>query len=640
MSDIMIKVQANSIRAANAFIFIGIEAFMSNKKIKEKNFNRDRLYLLPVIFSAGIIPLIMRDFTFKPNLADYEFWPTEWSEYVDRFLAYKSFFIIAVAVLMLVILLFSPNLFKKKEKIKSWQAVKICLLVFAVFVFLSGIVSPNRDMAFGISTDRFESVWVIESYLVIFFYTVTVVRSRDDIDFTLRYTFIFVLIENVILLCQALGADLFRSTFGKILISSPEWWSHLDQVSPSVKGHYMYGTLFNPDYMSAYLAMLTPVAVAACVDAWNQWKNEKAQAVGEAVAGGASHSRKNTRILENASRQRKINLRRLIFWAVNSVVAVLCVILSVRSVNSCVAGLGIACFITILILLSRNKKGEAVSVGIIAVCALTVIFSSVLNLPPKKLAKKILDYKKIYVPKDAKIRNVSTDSDGIYIKLRDGRTVKITYTVDDDGISVDDPGIEGMKISKENDSGTRYIIVHYDGVTLPFYKEPDSGYFYINPAGNVTNFGEPAESIDLFPEGIATGRGYIWNRCLPTLKHTVIFGTGATTFALNYPETDYLHKLYTGWVIYLIPHSFYIQQLYENGWVAAIALFAALAVMLFVAAKTLRKASGRQLILLTGLFTGAAAYLVIGIISDSMVVTAPVFYVLLALLVFEGRKQW
>ena len=77
----------------------------NNKRVTEK---ASPAVILSII-AAGIIPLIMRTFTYDSKLSDYDWFPSD-GTVVDIFLAYKSFAIITVGILMAIVLIFGKVL--------------------------------------------------------------------------------------------------------------------------------------------------------------------------------------------------------------------------------------------------------------------------------------------------------------------------------------------------------------------------------------------------------------------------------------------------------------------------------------------------------------------------------------------------
>jgi len=81
-------------------------------------------------------------------------------------------------------------------------------------------------------------------------------------------------------------------------------------------------------------------------------------------------------------------------------------------------------------------------------------------------------------------------------------------------------------------------------------------------------------------EGMGTfgsNRGYIWSRTIPMLKSTIVAGKGPDTFALYFPQYDFLNKLryyQTGGIFVDKAHNMYLQTALNTGILSLLALLA------------------------------------------------------------------
>jgi len=132
-----------------------------------------------------------------------------------------------------------------------------------------------------------------------------------------------------------------------------------------------------------------------------------------------------------------------------------------------------------------------------------------------------------------------------------------------------------------------------------------------------------------------SGRGHIWNNTLPLLKDYLFVGIGANCYIFARPQNDYIYQSYVDIPnLYEVkPHSWYLQQWIETGMIGFLAL---LGFYLWYAIRSIRiyrRASLHDGLtwIGIGIFCGTLAYMVTGLANDSMVCTAPVFWIILGL---------
>lgn len=171
-------------------------------------------------------------------------------------------------------------------------------------------------------------------------------------------------------------------------------------------------------------------------------------------------------------------------------------------------------------------------------------------------------------------------------------------------------------------------------------KATDGTYYYVNSGLNLVKFPQ-IRSAFIFNEGFMSGRGALWNRCIPLLGRHLLLGSGSNLFITDYQQDDYVKKTYSvGWGSFeydVKPHSFYLCTWMENG------LPALICIMGFFLLYIIRGASlyGRidykdPKIAFTarlglGLYIGCIAYMIISLANDSNVCTSPVFWAALGI---------
>ena len=116
------------------------------------------------------------------------------------------------------------------------------------------------------------------------------------------------------------------------------------------------------------------------------------------------------------------------------------------------------------------------------------------------------------------------------------------------------------------------------------------------------------------------------------LGKSIAWGSGPNTFALVFPQNDYLTraKLKEGFFreILIKPHNMYLQAALETGVASLLLLLAFWGRYLIESFRLYRKIDGWFGVGLTGfaIFFGIGLYLLSGIKNDSIVAAAPVFW--------------
>ena len=122
----------------------------------------------------------------------------------------------------------------------------------------------------------------------------------------------------------------------------------------------------------------------------------------------------------------------------------------------------------------------------------------------------------------------------------------------------------------------------------------------------------------------------MWNYLIPKLKKCVILGSGANTFAMTYPNDNYIAKKYKNLesLFDVKAHNMYFQQWVEEGLLALIC-FLAFYVWYFISSIRLYWKVKKQDAISAigiGILLGTVTYMIAGLANDSNVCTAPVFW--------------
>ncbi len=145
----------------------------------------------------------------------------------------------------------------------------------------------------------------------------------------------------------------------------------------------------------------------------------------------------------------------------------------------------------------------------------------------------------------------------------------------------------------------------------------------------------PARADLPIPDSVFTGRGSIWRLTLPLLSGAWFKGKGFGTYPLEMRINSPVFRSVEKPLILDKPHSLYLQIAFGAG-------FLGLGLFLALVGRTVARAARRLIrdpdFVHAGIAGAVIGYLVSGVVNDSVVCVAPVFWVFLGLLVPFGES--
>jgi O-antigen ligase len=528
---------------------------------------------------------------------------------------------------------------------KEYKHFYIPMGIFILVALLSALTSQFKTVSFIGFLDRYEGFFVLTAYIIIMFLAMNGMKD----DKAIRVLFICLMSSAFVITLlgslQFFGYDYFSLGFIQDLITPAKLQVGGGSIKAKFPARTIFSTLYNPNYIGSYASLVMPIIIAilACV--------------------------------------RKNSLR--IALAVLLCMTALCWIGS----NSQAGIVGMIIAFIILIVLLRKKILSHIKISAVVV-VMVVAATIVLNLASGgAVMNKISSLLAFGITEDTSsmtaikagisgIKDIYMDSGRVRIETENGTlqvaiidkeialvdenekqvngdisqsTVPNTYkTMDNSNTSniksmPDTLDLISMKITDQrfNDMTLRA----YPALgNVEIYKKDYKLYdFYISEKGLQSNSnrwmtyrnGRDIGSVGFKgEETLGTGRGYIWSRTLPLLKRTIIWGNGPDTFAIFFPQYDYLGKLVTyenGGMFVDKAHNYYLQTALNTGIVSLIALLA-IFIMYFVSSiKLYIKEEFNVFISYGGLgcFAGVCGYLTAAFFNDSVVAVAPVFWAVL-----------
>lgn len=134
-----------------------------------------------------------------------------------------------------------------------------------------------------------------------------------------------------------------------------------------------------------------------------------------------------------------------------------------------------------------------------------------------------------------------------------------------------------------------------------------------------------------------SGRAYIWDKTFETAMEHPIFGYGLDAFTYIFPQDDIdkVAGLNTYNTIVDKPHNMYLGLFIGSGIIVILAFILLVGAVLFKGVQDVwkRQTSQQENVVMLALFAASIAYLVQGLVNDSVIGSAVIFWILLGVLV-------
>ncbi len=568
------------------------------------------IFALPVALAAGLIPLIVKQKMIPVHTTVAGIWPHGDID-ADFFSYYKNAALIIFASLAVIMLLwgFLSHKIKPKPVI-----IYIPLIVFLLFALLSTVFSEYKHIAYFGFAGRYEGIFIILAYMVLLFVSLHVFNDETSIRLLLACLIVSSTLICLIGIFQFCGLDLFKTSMVQKLIMSGEAVGALNIRSDNYAGtpyeNAIYATLFNSNTFGMYISMLFPFSFVLTMTAKKKL---------HIVASAAYSCLMFAGLLGSYSRGAYAAA------AVGVLFGLILLYFKHRARWKRVLTV-FSFFIVVFVLMSFQSGG-----------ALNKRFVSFFSTIKEESIRPELD----------KVRNFETE----------GRTLTLYSEFSKLRIKASD-----NKVSFFDDEDNPLELRPAENNDLHTFTNKKYDSYFIQVSGNIINIVKdksfllfaviddefvPLDShgrvVDVLPiesfgfkglERFASARGYIWSRSIPLIKHTLFLGHGPDTFAIYFPQDDYLGKLnfmYDANILIDKPHSIFLQTAINTGVISLISLICLLAYFFMSCIGTVKnkRITYHRFTYVMLINAAIPGYLVAGMFSDSSVSAAPVFWVLL-----------
>jgi len=563
----------------------------------------------------------------------------DFDSYVDFFARIK-FFILLVAALMAAIL----SLFHlKKYTDRSLYKYYALALGFISLVLISSMaqnytqyisqnfssinynldaIQPEWNISFWGFPERYEGLLAIASYFALFILTIKIIREEIDYKLIITVLMIASTVVGLIGLTQLIGHDLFKTDFGLFLMKLTNPQLDISGIVYTNAEHVVYSTLYNPNYVGSFVCLVLPITVGLWLSCSKRWLKWLLGGLAVLLVGVLIGSKSLAgfvglfiSILVWLVFNRKYILRNYKLWL--PVIGSICIL----------AGLFIGLSQGEIAVKIRTNVGEIVSsMGGQTSDSTIEEIEHISEVSGGVLIETT--YRELYVGKVNEAGIILADAEGNllgiiyneagYYEINDSRYSDVKMNIDQSG-AILQIIISGIPIDLQFVGPTIYGISQNYNLYPVDYEVPSFGF---------TN-----------TQTLATNRGYIWSKSLPILKDTLLIGTGPDTFAIVFPQYDFIGKanIYHQPTMSVDkPHSMYLQMAIQTGVLSLIIFMSLIAVYFVFFLKHYRfyrdiKPNRFLYYLNISIALSILGYLVAGIGNDTTIATASIFWVLLGL---------
>lgn len=564
---------------------------------------------------CAMLPLIVKIYIFENPLKDYAWYPPK-EKIADFFFYWKMVGIIVTAVVMCIFL--GYRYFAQKRRrfsvMDGWQ-IFFPLAGYAVLCILSAIFSEYRGFCVNGMPDMYESLWALLGYVAACVFSCWYIREYGNVEAAAVCLLGGGLLTGLICVLQFFHLDIYR------LIYSSD--GYVFSFAPG----QVYGPFYNINYVGSYVVLLLPLFLLLAV------------------------KMKNTRI------------------RILSAVAAIFLSIAVYGAESSAGIIALAASIVfaawyLIFRFIRLKKGRmlfgagtVLAAGIVFAVAAPYLNNYLLGTDTQKT-----DLEHVYTWQD----NVEIDYRGhtLFIDMIDDGSGSLAFDlIDENGDAVQTEYVTAQQTEYEyyyykvndarfpdfslvpslfSEEPIQYVFqLNCDNSAWIFSKDvgDDGSYYWMNGNQVWVKLTEENDSADgiLFGDmsSLANGRGFIWNKTLPLLADTVILGSGPDTYALVFPNDDYVDLYNNGYqnMFHVKPHNMYLQTAVQTG---ILSLICWLVFYLWYFVDSLRiyyraRFDNIEAICGFAVMIGTFGYMIAGLANDSTVAVAPVYWALMGI---------
>jgi hypothetical protein len=471
----------------------------------------------------------------------------------------------------------------------------------AISIIVSFILAEYKDVAILGYLDRYEGTLTWLSYIALAYSIYTFVKTKVDFNKIISAFVTSSAVISLIGFFQSRGQDFFRSDLGRKLILG----SYYEELKETLRFRFpedrVYATLFNPNYVGSLVAISFPLTLYLIFEVKN--KVFKAILSGFAVI----------QLLVLAGSRSATG-----FAGIGIAVVAFIVMQLIKARvdrKRMIAVVGVVLVVFVMFTQTELFRGEYSKIKNSIETAREPVYNTFLDVEYNhpSLIVTLANEKSFTITPDGFDLRVSNSLEEEIEPSIGEETHVFSFSEEEFNVTVTRNNVNGEVILRAQDTEknitrvTTLHLIYRDQLSLRYDPITEE-----NIKVDVTNLISNEQSF--------SARGYIWNRSLPLIISKPIFGYGADTFTLHFPQIDIVgNAVAIGSQIVDKPHNFYINVLINFGFVGTIILLALMAVALVKGYKE-------------EITISILSFLVVGIANDSVIFCTYMMFVIISLL--------
>lgn len=573
-----------------------------------------RLAMLPIFLTLVILPLISHFQEYRTNFETYDWQSADAVYDVDIFLLPKSMILCVIAAFMLVLFI-GFKYYKDGMLTETYP-----LLVYALLIGFSTLCSQYKYFTLHGGQDQFESIFVLLGYLIISIYCMYSIKHEDSIRLVMYFLLIGAAIIAVIGVFQMLKLDPLRSKLGQALMLLGTSETELQFGQPLGR---VYATLFNPNYVGAYVCLTLPCAVCAGFASKKIWQQIVCFILAAAL------------LIITFGAGAKNGLIALV------ISCILLLIIYRRKLLARIKWLIIGCIVCVLLLIGVNAVADNVIVNTMQVLYNTLTAESTASTRTiEDILTKDDEVELVMKDDSLHIKYQLLDNEMVVFDLTDNEGTTISYETNDTKIKLLDDRFSMIEIEPCVVGETYCFTVYADNLRWDFSNQVNDGtYYFLDWANKYVKLEKADSAVFTKCPQLFSGRGYIWAKTIPLLKKYIFLGAGPDSFQMVFPQYDYVDLAYEFAPNMLITraHNMYLQIAVQTGVLSLICflvfygMYFVKSVKLYIKRKELLDDDPYLFHIGAGLFVANFGYMLSGIVNDSLPVTAPLFWAIIGI---------
>ncbi|MBN2852266.1 MAG: O-antigen ligase family protein [Clostridia bacterium] len=581
--------------------------------IKSEKF-LDAITILPIIFFLCIVPMMMgyKEVELKGPVLNY--WITD--NVNDSFFSYVKMIAINICAVFSLLILLIRTLMKKVSY--SLNIYIIFAVLYGIFIIISSYLSPYKFLPFNGAPDRYEGMFVLLSYVFMFIYTLLFIDSFKKVKIVMKCFIISICLMTFFGALEFFGFHLVEINFIRKLLHFP-----IDTAANLGAQQTTSLSLYSINYVGQYLSLVIPLILFS----FYTFKKTIYKFLFVFISyfalmcifGSYSYASFVAivfSLLVFLILYRRTIIKQYLF----TIVLVVCLIVFTFLTNIFLGGL-IAKRAEVLSPAYEGNQSEFQSSSIY-------------------LNNILIDGNTAFIDTDLQDFYITYENDSFIIKDESSTVLPLLETADSERIFIDNEEYKDFSFNINNEEKYIRILFSINNFYLASYEDTLKVVGYKYHLLDVV----PIEKTSFqFPETLFSNRGIIYNGLLPSIRDHLLFGNGADTTILSYPQNDVIGKInvfHTPIILISKPHSLYIQILHDLGlfalitFILMIGFYAVKSIRLYINCQMTEK-NAMGIAIAVSLF----AYLIASVCYDSTVHISPIFWTLLALGITVNRLK-